>query len=101
MAEFHTVARKADIPDGTARAMRVANKTIAVFHHGGRFYAIDDMCPHMGAPLSEGIVEGEAVACAWHGWRFRLTDGCWLNSPKLKIGSYVVRVVGDEVQVEV
>jgi nitrite reductase (NADH) small subunit/3-phenylpropionate/trans-cinnamate dioxygenase ferredoxin subunit len=101
MAEFHTVARTADIPPGRAKAVRVGNKTVAVFHHGGQFYALDDMCPHMGASLAEGVVEDGAVTCSWHAWRFRLSDGTWLNSPRVKTGCYAVRVVGDEVQVEV
>jgi nitrite reductase (NADH) small subunit/3-phenylpropionate/trans-cinnamate dioxygenase ferredoxin subunit len=63
--------------------------------------AIDDYCPHMGASLAEGTVEEGVVTCPWHGWEFRLSDGCWVNSPKLKIGCYAVRVLGDEVQVMV
>jgi nitrite reductase (NADH) small subunit/3-phenylpropionate/trans-cinnamate dioxygenase ferredoxin subunit len=45
----------------------------------------------------------KTVTCTWHGWRFSLVDGTWLDSPKSKvrIGSYLVRVEGDEIQVEV
>ncbi|MEZ6075449.1 MAG: Rieske (2Fe-2S) protein [Pirellulaceae bacterium] len=48
-----------------------------------KYYAIDDFCPHQGASLAAGyIVEGCAVACAWHHWRFSLEDGTWLDNPK-------------------
>ena len=99
--EFQTVAKVADIPEGAAKAFEVGNKLVAVFHRpGGVFLAIDDVCPHMGASLAEGCVEGDVVTCPWHAWRFRLTDGAWVSVPKLKIGSYAVRIVGDEVQVQ-
>jgi nitrite reductase (NADH) small subunit/3-phenylpropionate/trans-cinnamate dioxygenase ferredoxin subunit len=101
MPEYRTLARVGDIPEGSAKAVPVGNKMVAIFHHGGQFFAIDDLCPHMGASLAEGVVRNGVVSCAWHAWRFRLSDGCWMNSPKLKIGSYPVRVVGDEIQVEI
>lgn len=102
MPEFQTVGKVTEIPEGQAKAYSVKNKTIAVFHQpGGQFLAIDDYCPHMGAPLSEGIVEDGKVHCPWHGWQFRLNDGTWVNSPKLKIGCFAVRVVGDDLQIEV
>ena len=81
--------------------VEVNKKDVAIFHVGGKYYAIDDMCPHAGASLSGGTVENEIVTCAWHGWRFRLTDGAWADNPKVKTGCYQVHVVGDEVQLEV
>ena len=44
-------------------------------------------------------VENGVVTCPWHAWRFRLNDGTWADNPRIKIGSYPVRVEGDEVQV--
>jgi nitrite reductase (NADH) small subunit/3-phenylpropionate/trans-cinnamate dioxygenase ferredoxin subunit len=101
MAEFHRVAKVGDIPEGEGRAFEVQGKVIAVFLHNGQYFAIDDVCPHMGASLSEGFLENGIVTCPWHAWRFRITDGTWADSPKLKIGCYPVRVVNDEIQVQV
>jgi nitrite reductase (NADH) small subunit/3-phenylpropionate/trans-cinnamate dioxygenase ferredoxin subunit len=101
MPEFYTVAKVTDIPEGEARTVQVQNKLIAVFRQDGRFFAIDDTCPHMGASLSGGYVQGGVVTCPWHAWRFKLADGTWVDSPRLKIGAYPVRVVGDDIQVEV
>lgn len=36
----------------------------------GRPRVLDNHCPHRGAPLSEGVVHGEELACSYHGWRF-------------------------------
>jgi NAD(P)H-dependent nitrite reductase small subunit len=101
MAEFRTVCKVGDIPEGEGRAVAVGDKLIAVFHDRGRFCAIDDTCPHMGASLSGGCVEDGVVTCPWHAWRFRLADGAWADNPRIKIGCYPVRVEGDDVLVAV
>ncbi len=49
MAEFQTVGRVGDVPEGTSKTVEVGDKLIALFHQDGRYYAIDDVCPHMGA----------------------------------------------------
>jgi nitrite reductase/ring-hydroxylating ferredoxin subunit len=98
---YQTVARVGEIPEGEGRPFEVEDRTIAVILDGGVYYAIDDHCPHQGAPLCDGLVMDKTVTCTWHGWRFSLEDGRWLDSPKskLRIGSYPVRVEGDEIQV--
>ncbi len=100
MGQRVTVARPADIPDGGAIVVSLGNKEVAIFNVAGTLYALDDRCPHMGASLSGGHVEDGCVTCPWHHWRFRLSDGAWADSPRVKTGSYPVQVVGDEVQIE-
>jgi nitrite reductase (NADH) small subunit/3-phenylpropionate/trans-cinnamate dioxygenase ferredoxin subunit len=101
VAERIVVGKLSEIPVGGNRVITVGKKDIAVFNVGGELFAIDDMCPHMGASLSGGHVEDGCVTCPWHYWRFRLTDGTWADSPRLKIGSYPVHIVGDEVHLEI
>jgi nitrite reductase (NADH) small subunit/3-phenylpropionate/trans-cinnamate dioxygenase ferredoxin subunit len=101
MLEFHHVCRVEDLPEGAATTVVVRRKLIAVFRDGGRYFAIDDVCPHMGASLAGGYVENGTVTCPWHAWRFRLGDGAWADNPRIKIGSYPVRVSGDAVEVGV
>ena len=101
MPNLIRVCQVGDIPDGSAAVVAVNGKEIAVFNDGGTHFAIDDMCPHAGASLSGGNVEGGCVTCPWHGWRFRLSDGAWADSPKVKSTTYPVHIVGDTVHVEV
>lgn len=98
---YSRVANVGEFAEGQGQAFEVDGRMIAVFLDGGRFYAMDDACPHQGAPLSDGIVCDKTVTCTWHGWRFGLEDGRWLDSPRTRVATYPVRVVGDEVQVAV
>ena len=97
--DYVTVAKIGDIPDGQGRPYEVGNRVIAVFRRGDDYFAIDDFCPHQGASLAGGQLEGCMVACPWHYWRFDVTDGRWLDSPKIKIDTFSVRVVGRFIQV--
>ena|SRR5687768_5317238 len=101
MSEFQTVCKVSEVHEGEGKAIPVGKKIIAVFRVGSEFYALDDVCPHMGASLSGGYVEDGIVTCPWHAWRFRLKDGAWADSPRVKTGCYPVRVQGDDVQVQV
>src|SRR6516162_6478289 len=100
MSEFQTVCRVGDLREGESRTVEVGSKLVAVFLDRGRYFAIDDVCPHMGASLGGGYVENGVVTCPWHAWRFRLADGAWADYPRMKIGCYPVRVVGDDIQVQ-
>jgi nitrite reductase (NADH) small subunit/3-phenylpropionate/trans-cinnamate dioxygenase ferredoxin subunit len=97
------VAKVGEIPEGEGRPFEVGGRMIAVFHESGHYYAIEDSCPHQGAPLSDGLVFDKCVTCTWHGWRFSLEDGRWLDSPKgrIRVAWFPVRVEGDEIQVSV
>jgi nitrite reductase (NADH) small subunit/3-phenylpropionate/trans-cinnamate dioxygenase ferredoxin subunit len=101
MAGFQTVCRVEDLREGEGKTVEVAGKLIAVFSQNGQYFAIDDVCPHMGASLSGGYVENGIVTCPWHAWRFRLTDGAWADSPRIKIGCYPVRIENGAVQIDV
>jgi nitrite reductase (NADH) small subunit/3-phenylpropionate/trans-cinnamate dioxygenase ferredoxin subunit len=101
MADYQTICRVEELPAGTSRTALIAGKLVAVFHHAGGYFAIDDVCPHMGASLAEGDVEHGIVTCPWHGWRFRLADGAWMGNPRIKIGCFPVLVVDGQIQVQV
>ncbi len=100
MGVFHTVCRLDEVKAGEGKTVVVGQKLIALFRIGDQIHAIDDVCPHMGASLSGGHLEGNIVSCPWHAWRFRVTDGTWADNPRVKIGCYSVRVEAGLVQVE-
>ena len=59
------------------RGLEVAGEPLLIARRrdGGAF-ALRDICPHRGAPLSAGRFDGETVECPYHGWRFDRTGTC-------------------------
>lgn len=43
---------------------------------GGEAVAIENRCPHRGAPLSLGCLKGDAVQCGYHGFTFDAAGAC-------------------------
>lgn len=99
---FVKVAMVPEVPSGKSKQVKVSGKTLALFNVNGQFYAIDDTCPHRGAPLSEGELHEHEVVCPWHAAAFDVTTGAHLCPPaRSDVSSYKVQVVGEEVQVDV
>src|SRR5689334_5189202 len=42
----------------------------------GRVFALRDICPHRGIPLSDGGFDGREIQCCYHGWRFDVEGRC-------------------------
>src|SRR5215510_2287394 len=102
MATFIAVARRVDLAPGQGKLVEVNDKRIALFNVGGHYYALDDTCPHRGAPLSEGELEGTTVVCPWHGAIFDLGTGNILRPPAAAgVTTYDVHLDGDEIVIAV
>lgn len=78
------LAKASEIPPGERKLLKVNGVDVAVFHQGGRFYALNNACPHRQGPLIRGTivepVEGSveslcAIRCPMHGWKFDLATG--------------------------
>ena len=66
-----------DIPAGRGITVRApTGVAVAVFNDGGRFSALANRCAHQNGPLAEGRVIDGCVICPWHGYEYRLKDGC-------------------------
>jgi phenylpropionate dioxygenase-like ring-hydroxylating dioxygenase large terminal subunit len=42
----------------------------------GAVFALRDICPHRGVPLSDGHFDGREIECCYHGWRFDRGGAC-------------------------
>jgi len=100
-SEFVSVAKVGSIPEGEGRSFLVNGRMIAVFLRDGKYFAINDSCPHMGASLASGYVDGVNVICPWHAWSFCITNGLWMDNPKSKVRTetFAVQIVDNEIQV--
>jgi len=102
VANVVTVARVSDIEDGEMRAFDVAGVRVVVAKVEGQFLAFDDTCTHWACSLADGDLEGAMVTCPCHGSQFDVRTGALLHPPAVRpVRTYRVRVVGNELQVEV
>jgi nitrite reductase (NADH) small subunit len=95
------VTTKDNIPPREGRAIKLADREIALFNLGDRFLAVENRCPHQGGPLADGIVSGCAVVCPLHAWKVDLETGA-VERPAGTgcVRTFATRIDGDIVLVE-
>jgi len=102
MAKFLPACRVADIPPGRVGYADVDGTRLAICNADGEFYAIDDVCTHDGGPLDQGELEGFNIECPRHGAKFDIRTGRVTALPAVRpVGTYEVKVDGDQVMVDV
>ena len=116
MAGFVEVLKAGDLQNGQMKSVKAGGQDVLVAKVGGKFYAAENTCPHMGGKLAHGKLEGTVVTCPLHGSQFELKNGNvvrWTNWPGVivavtklmrrprAIKTYPVKVEGDKVLVEV
>jgi 5,5'-dehydrodivanillate O-demethylase len=96
---WHAVCRSEDLPVGHTKPIRIMSEDYALYRGAsGHAQVIDYRCPHRGAPMHLGWVEGDSIRCVYHGWKFDCAGQC-VEQPaeeagfarKVRIGSYPTR----------
>ncbi len=116
MSEWVEAGKSSELADGSIKAVDVQGRRILIARAGDLYFAADDRCPHMGASLSTGSLEGTVVTCPRHGSQFDLRDGRvvrWLKaggavslvgrllkSPR-PLTTYSTRLDGDSILVDI
>jgi nitrite reductase/ring-hydroxylating ferredoxin subunit len=86
-----TVGKVSDVPPGRGATVELLDGTeLALYNIEGEFYAIENFCPHKGAPLADGNLCGHTVECDWHGWRFDVQSGRCLTTASGDLETYEV-----------
>lgn len=114
-----------DLPPGSRKIIRVSGRDIGIFNVNGEFFALRNVCPHMGAPICRGRTrpyvvwdetvppdntiaamesgtigyqrEGEILKCPWHLWEFDIRSGKSMHDESLQVRTYRAVQEGDEV----
>jgi len=79
---WHPVSIAAELTEKEpTKCVRVLGEDLVLFRDKkGNVGLVADRCPHRGASLSYGRVEGRGIACAYHGWLFDTKGDC-LETP--------------------
>jgi 3-phenylpropionate/trans-cinnamate dioxygenase ferredoxin subunit len=116
MADFQELLRTDDLKNGQMKAYTIGQREVLIGRVNDRFYAADNRCPHLGARLAEGKLDGTVLTCPRHASQFDLKDGHvvrWTDWTGVKLGMakmfksprplavYDVKVEADKVLVKI
>jgi len=100
-SDFIRVASTSEIPEGKMRRVIVGSQQVLIVNVKGKYYAIGNVCTHLGGPLDKGNLEGHEVECPLHRSHFDVTNGQVKRGPamrpepvyevKIESGSILVR----------
>lgn len=94
------VAKLNEIPNLGKKQVAVNGVEIVLVNLKGQIYAVENECPHQGAPMNGAVVKDTYISCPRHGYRFELKDGSCKEHPELRLQTWPVRIEGDEVLVD-
>jgi nitrite reductase (NADH) small subunit len=116
----YPVARISEFEEAKPIMFELGKLVIGVYKYRGKFYAYENICPHQGGPVCEGVVTGRmearmsatgryiedyvsdermVIACPWHGSEYAIETGYF--DDKLSLTSFPIIVENGEVKVEV
>ena len=95
--KWYPAANAGEIPEREGRKVKFRDLEVAVFYINGEYRAIDNICPHRGGPLADGIVAGESVFCPLHNWKFDLKSGCALSGGTGQVKTYPVKLIDNKI----
>jgi len=100
-AGWLSIGPPSSIPDKGARVVTAPHgERIAVFRDGNQIGAVTNLCAHQNGPLGEGRIIDGCITCPWHGYQYRLADGCAPPPFTEKLVTYRVRVERGMVEVD-
>jgi cytochrome P450/nitrite reductase/ring-hydroxylating ferredoxin subunit len=89
----------ADLRGDGPFALSLDGRDLVVIRTPAGFRAYEGRCPHQGALLGEGELDGTTLVCRNHRWRFSAETGRRLGGPQC-LAAYPVEIRGDELWVE-
>ena len=101
---WHPIATSADLPKHAEMPVipvKLLGERLALFRsEDGGLGLVSERCPHRGAALSYGMVDGDGIRCPYHAWKFDKAGRC-VDQPGESVGSNLkdrVKVAGYPVE---
>lgn len=96
-----SVCDKQDITEDEPKAIEVNGTKIGLFFLNEKYFAIENVCPHAFALLTEGFIEEQTVECPLHEAIFDITTGELQSGPGCRdLCTYPVRVEAQKIQIK-
>lgn len=81
----------ADLAEGALAQTHCVGAHVILARVNGEVYAVSDKCVHMACPLARGKLDGYALVCPCHDWRFDVRSGRFIDAPELGLETYPVK----------
>ena len=94
------VAKADEVPPGQVIEVQSGDRTFALCNVDGKFYCVDNLCPHAGGPLGQGTLQGEMLVCPWHSWEFSCVTGVNAEDEDLTVDQFKVLVEANDVFID-
>jgi len=102
MSGYIEIARVEEIPKNGMKRVSFGGLEILLVNADGKFYAVENQCPHKGYSLYLGTLEGEVLTCGFHYAKFNITTGKSLEAATHKpLKTYKVKIQNSSILVEV
>ena len=83
-----------DLAVAAMKMVKVDGHRLCLVRTSEGVFALDQACPHEGYGLTTGELDGDLITCAWHNWKFRVSDGaCVLGEEDVR--THPVHVADD------
>lgn len=101
MSRPRQVASLDEVPAGQLKLVELDGTRIVLARIGDAVYACGDVCSHRGGPLSQGKLNGNRLACPWHGWMYDVRTGdCVFPGRGARVPTFPTAIDGGDVWVE-
>ena len=97
---LHNAVKAGQLDEDEAMQVIIEGKEVAIINLGGEIYAMDDICSHAYASMSDGYIEGDCIECPLHGAQFNIKTGKAETPPAtVALATYEVKIEGDDIMV--
>lgn len=94
---FLPIARRDELPELSPAHAEADGIDLVLVRRGDAVDVFEGRCPHRGALLADGHVEGPNLVCGVHGWDYRLDSGVSAYNPAERLYKFSCHVVDGEV----
>ncbi len=101
MSQFVKAAETTDVQPGDCLGVKVEGVFIGIYNIDGNYYAMNNICPHLGGVLTYGFLDDNVVTCPLHMWEFDVQTGKCIWPEQETLPTYPVKIEGNDILVDV
>jgi 3-phenylpropionate/trans-cinnamate dioxygenase ferredoxin component len=101
MSQFVKATTTDQVRPGNPVGVKVDGVFVGIYKVEEEYYALNNICPHLGGMLSYGFQDDNVVTCPLHMWEFDVKTGECVWPGQERLATYPVKVEGADILVDV